>query len=155
MVDGDVAYCLRGILSAESFKELIDKVKVRPGWIATVVDSGVTIVSRSQDSDKYVGKKGSTTLQEAIQTRNWAVRNGVTVEGVAAKSVLRPVGRWGWYVTVAVPTAMLTADVKDEILRLSLLGLLVVTLSAVSVFWVSRRIERAIRNAAVSGVKTS
>ncbi len=120
--DGKVAYCLRLILRADSFNQLLLSHNLPPGWISAIVDRQGTIVARTLDPDKFVGQKEADVFLNAIGRDERTITQGVTLEGVPITSVVRPLPGNDWYLGVAVANELLNAHRRDLILQLALLA---------------------------------
>ncbi len=139
------AYVLRAVLSSASLSDILRRAKVPPDWIVAVVDSSGKIVARSHSPELHVGKDGSPQLLAAMQRKEMSLWPGVTVEGVATLTALRPVGSWGWHLAIGAPSKSLSDEVRREILLLGTVGLGILAASIAAVLGLSRHVSRSLR----------
>lgn len=145
--EGRVAYCLRAILTTASINDILAAAGLPQDWIATAVDTQGTIVARSLDPDQHVGQHASPRTLEAIRRADHGLWPGVTRDGIPTQTVLRPIGNWGWNLSLGVPTRTLIAPLEQEMWRIVCIGVLLFGTSAVAVLWMSRRIALGLRDA--------
>lgn len=140
--NGQVVYCLRGIFRIDTLSDLIRPEGLPTGWLSGMFDQDGITVARSLSPHLFVGKPAAPTLLRAIAEKTRTVWHGVTKEGLETLSASRPIGDWGWTVAMAVPTHVLAAPLRQELIHPGLLTLGTVALLAMTVFFLSRHITK-------------
>lgn len=138
--NGEVIYCLRGIFRVDTLSSLIRPEGLPTGWIAGMFDQDGITVARSLSPQLYVGKPGSPSLLRAIANKTQTVWPGLTKEGIKTLSASRSIGDWKWHVALAVPTHVLAAPLRQELMHFAMLTLGTVAALALTVVVLSRRI---------------
>lgn len=143
--DGNVVYCLRAIIRSSTISALLRPDKLPNGWIATVVDADGVLIGRSHAPEQYVGRKASPQLLAAVRDQTRGLWEGVTLDGIETVTALRPVGNWGWHISLGVPKALLVAPLRRDMLSMVALGLVLLAAGIFTAIWLSRRILFSIR----------
>ncbi len=126
--DDSVPYALSVGLSADRVGDILKRQELPEGWIAAVMDGTGTIVARTRDADKFVGKKAAGPIAARVTTEREATMETLTKEGIpVVLSFSRsPMSRWS--VMVAAPKEMLSAELYRWIALVSAGALLAVGL---------------------------
>lgn len=145
MRDGKVAYCLRAIIRTELLNKLLQPSHLPEGWIASLVGQDGILVARSHFPERFVGQMAPPLLVQALNNKTSGLWDGVSKEGVHTRTILRPVGNWGWYLALGVPKETLLGPLKRDVLANALGGITLLLVGAGSALLVSRRISKALR----------
>lgn len=144
--EGEATYALRGILAVDSINSLVAAEHLPKGWIASIADAEGTVVARSHDAARYVGKPASASFRQGISSSGKpAPFLGSTLEGIPTLHLVRPVFGFDWYLSVAVPQAILHEPLTAMLWRTAGLGLLWVGLSLVAAIAFSRYLLRQMK----------
>jgi diguanylate cyclase (GGDEF)-like protein len=126
---------LSGILTAQ---------KLPDSWRAAIIDGSGTIVARTHELEKYIGKKASPGLLQRIDMSDEDGFKNTTLDGIPVLSVhsRSPLTRWS--VALGIPLAELTIG-----LRQTLTWLIVATIAALGVgialaWFIGGRVARSI-----------
>lgn len=138
--NGQVVYCLRGIFRVDTLSSLIRPEGLPTGWISGMFDQDGITVARSLSPLLYVGKPGAPTLLQAIANKTQTVWPGITKEGIKTLAASRSIGDWKWTVALAVPTHVLAAPLRQELMHFAMLTLGTVAALALTVIVLSRHI---------------
>ncbi|UCV27025.1 sensor histidine kinase [Ferribacterium limneticum] len=143
--DGEVAYCLRAVISTTVLNALLQPSQLPDGWIASLIGADGILVARSHSPERYVGQAGPPLLIEAMEKKTAGVWDGISKEGVPTRTILRPIGEWGWYLSLGVPKDLLLEPLKQEVLVNVLWGVSLLLIGLGSAVVVSRRIAKSLR----------
>lgn len=116
--DGKVKYTLSAGVFLQPLNELLLRQKLPPSWIASVLDKSGVIVSRTQNTERFAGRKASPMLLAAMAKASSGVAETVTAEGIAVFTAFTRSEVSGWTVAIGVPVAELAQNLN----RLLLLG---------------------------------
>ncbi|MBS0546154.1 MAG: hypothetical protein JSR24_00300 [Proteobacteria bacterium] len=145
MVNGTVAFVLVGGFSPSRFQALFADAGLRKGWLAGIVDRTGTVIARSEEAGKYVGRHASP---ETIEAARGVPRSGhfdsVSRQGVAVQSSFRRLPGTGLTAVVALPTAVIDAPLWHTAMIVAAVGLLVAILCLVLGVVVAGRVARAV-----------
>ena len=129
---------------------LLQAQALPPGWIIAVVDGRGTVVARSVDHDRMVGRRASADLiQHATGERGtW---NGTTLDGVAVLAAYARVGGADWRVAVGVPLEVVRAPFRATLASLTAAGVGTLALSLLLAWHLGRQIAGPLQALAVAG----
>ena len=102
---------------------------VQPGrpdaWVAGIFDSTGTIVARSHFPERYVGQKGIQAVLDSLHGPAQGTTETTILEGTQVVLAWDRSARFGWTAVIAVPKAVLEAELRRS-LWLSLIAGIVV-----------------------------
>lgn len=101
-------YGLAFAIPTDRFSDLLRNEHLPPGWIVTVFDSSGTIVARTHEMDRFLGKKDSPELISRMMDVNEDALPTVSVEGIAVLSAFSRSDAFKWAVAIGIPSASLT-----------------------------------------------
>ncbi|HVL44619.1 MAG TPA: sensor domain-containing diguanylate cyclase [Acidovorax sp.] len=133
-IDDSVRYSLNATFTHQQFMALLKAQAFPPTWRVSITDSTVSIVARSHEVDKFLGKPVSPGLRARMLTSDEGSLESVTLDGVPVLTAYSrsPVSRWG--VAVGIPKDELTAG-----LRHTLTGLVLATVGALGLgLWLAK-----------------
>jgi two-component sensor histidine kinase len=144
MRNGRPHYILSLSLEPMLMKELLDRQKLPPEWRATITDRKGTVIARSRQHDKYVGK----TMVEAPKVDQLTQSpQGFDLEGrpVSWGTAVSAVGEWIIY--VSVPTALVDAAAREALLSYVLIVAAFTCVGIAGAVGVARVITRPLNQA--------
>ncbi len=141
-INGEVAYCLRLVLLADTLAQTVRDQDLPEDWIATTLDGSGTVVTRTLGSEQFVGKTASTVLAAASRENRRSIFKRVTSEGIPVTTAVRPVGNWGWDVAVSVPDGTLYGPLHDSLAKFAVIGMVSLGLALSFALWISRSLTR-------------
>ena len=118
--NGKYLYNLFATISPEQFAELIRQQQLPRDWIVAVVDSGGTIVARSHEMKKFVGRRSVRGLRNALAFDNEGSFEGPTIEGIPVLGVFSRSSVTNWAVAIGIPAQSLTTELRTELAWLAL-----------------------------------
>jgi signal transduction histidine kinase len=90
--------------------EILARANLPPGWVGAIFDSQGTVVARTHQAERFVGRKGSPALvQRMAQVPEGSVE-GPTLEGIPVTGVFSRSGVSNWSVAIGIPSAELTGS---------------------------------------------
>ncbi|MGE5547630.1 MAG: GAF domain-containing protein [Solirubrobacterales bacterium] len=143
--DGKVVYDLSIGILPESLGVLWEQQRLPPDWIAAVFDTQGSIVTRTHESEKYLGKKGTPILVERMRASEEGLSVNNTLEGMPVLGAFSRSRISQWSVAIGVPTDVLFGPLRRSLM---LFGTLVAALIAtgVGLAWIiGGRIAGAVR----------
>jgi len=143
--DGEVAYVLSIGALPERFSAILSEQKLPPGWIGAVFDTSGTIVARTQDHERFVGRKGSPELVARIAIAAEGAIETLSLEGTPVVSVFSRSPVSGWTVALGIPRADLTGKLLDRSRRAALAALAILALALGLAWRIGGRIAASIR----------
>ena len=139
----EIVYLLNMGLEPRRFSEVIAREILPPEWVIAVAEASRTIVARSRLHDEFVGKAVPERYYPLLSdSRIWTTDDleGRTVMGATARSDL-----YGWTVWAAVPTAALTAPLRETLIIFAVAGSLLTGLSLLLAMLFGRRLAGPVR----------
>jgi len=148
IVDGelhDLAYIQR----PKVFSSIFAAQNVPPTWTASIIDRNYSLVARSRNQDRFIGRKASVDMQRAMARANDGVVLSRTLDGTPTLSAFSRSPTSGWAFIVGVPRAELNKANWASVGILSLAGVLLLAIGVTVALVFSRDISRAVRGLAV------
>ena len=125
------------------FLNLLAQQGLSPDWLVAIADSSGSVVARSRDSDKFLGTKLPPNLLGALLKQSEGSVLSKTLEGIPAVGVFSQSQETGWIVAIGIPLELLTANLRRQILVLTVLTCIVLLTGLCLAWLVSGRIIRA------------
>ncbi|MBX3622214.1 MAG: response regulator [Rhizobacter sp.] len=111
------------------------------GTLASIIDERQTIIARSRDPQKWVGRQAGREIQGRARANRGSFGETVTLDGVPSLTYVSEANRHGWNVVLALPQAALT-DAAWRLVRQTLTAASALLLiGLVLAIFVARRIE--------------
>ena len=148
IVDGKL-YDLAFQQSPSAFSSIFAAQNIPPNWTASIVDRKATLVVRSKDSARFLGRKVSGETRDAMARGNEGVTLSHTLDGTATLSAFSRSPTSGWSFIVGVPRAELNRANWTSVGWLTLASLVLLALGATVALLFSRDIAAAVRGLAV------
>jgi len=105
-----VAYVLSIGLLPERYNELLRRQNLPPGWIATVLDAGATVVARNQNPAQMVGKQATPDLLARLQEQAEGTLASRTLEGTPSFIAFSRSSATGWTTVTGMTQDVLSAS---------------------------------------------
>lgn len=142
---GRVRFALSTTLDFARFEALLSRQQLPPSWIGVILDPARTVVARTSDSARFVGTRASRTLVDALAGAPEGGFDGVSLDGIAVRTLYSSARAGGWSVAVGVPKAELARDLQILLFWLSLSVVFVLGVAVLGAWWYAERIGRAVR----------
>lgn len=134
--------------AASDFERIFRDQHLSPSWTASLLDSQHTLVARSRDAQRLVGRKATPDMQSAIAKGGVGIVRTETLDGVKTMSAFSRLPNYGWTVLVGVPRKELSTISSGPGLLGAGLSFGLIALGVVLAVREARRIERPVRNLA-------
>ncbi|MFZ0267309.1 sensor histidine kinase [Caulobacter sp.] len=144
IVDGEL-YDLAYQQSPKAFSSIFAAQSIPPSWTASIVDQNGSLLARSKDIDRFMGRKVSGELRTAMDRGNEGVTLSHTLDGTASLSAFSRSPTSGWSFIVGVPRAELSRANWSSVGWLTAASLLLLIIGAAVALAVSRDISAAVR----------
>jgi two-component sensor histidine kinase len=135
--------------SPKAFASIFAAQNIPRTWTASIIDSNASLVSRSHDQDRFLGRKASTSMQAAMAVRNEGVVLSHTLDGTATLSAFSRSPTSGWAFIVGVPRDELNRANWASVAWLTLASVVLLAIGATVALVFSRDIAAAVRGLAV------
>ncbi len=147
--DGSELYVSINML-AETVSRILADQGLPPTWIGAIVDRNGTVVARSRDADRFVGKPATPENVKRVQDEvRQGVWESVSLDGVPTLLAFSRSPSSGWSTIVAVPQSEITAAPWRSALYLTLAGGVLLALGTVLAWRVGRSISTPVEGLAV------
>jgi len=122
---GRIPYTLNGGITPERFAALVSTQRLPEGWLVGVFDSAGTVVARSHEAPRFVGRPGSPELVRRMKEAPEATFASRTLEGISVQTVYSrsPLSRWT--VAIGIPEKELTTHLLYSLARLFVVAFIV------------------------------
>jgi signal transduction histidine kinase len=105
--ENKLIYVLSAAIERRSFVNILVRQKLAPQWIGTITDRNKTIVARTRDPERFVGKTEGPLLRNTASGEG--IFRGETLEGVRSYAAMSTLARSGWSVALTVPASQVMA----------------------------------------------
>jgi hypothetical protein len=112
--------------------------------IASILDRDHIVISRTRDSEKWIGRLAHQRYIEAIGDRRPGVARVQTVEGERVYAAFERLPETGWTVGVGVPVEEIEAPLRESLARATMLGLVFLGVAILGAIVLGRRISEPI-----------
>lgn len=146
VVQGDrVTHALVGGFAPESIREQLLKQRLPEGWTAAVVDRTGTLVARTAEHERFVGARVGELLRAAMQGGPEGSLDSRSLAGVPVLTTFSRAPVSGWWVTIAIPRAQLTAELRKNLALLVLGTAAVLGASLAFALYLGRSVGSTVR----------
>lgn len=142
---GQHLYNLSAHIGPENFGRLLRQQQLAPDWIVAVLDSHGTIVARTHEMNRFLGKAAAPTLRDAIGFDNEGWFEGRTSEGIDVLAIFSRSAVSNWAVAIGIPSEVIAAELRRKLtwLALAIAALLAGSLGAAIL--IGTRIAKSVR----------
>ncbi|EJL28279.1 signal transduction histidine kinase [Caulobacter sp. AP07] len=148
IVDGEL-HDLAYIQTPKAFASLFAAQNVPSSWTASIIDRDFSLVARSRDQDRFLGRKASIDMREAMTRSNEGVVVSQTLDGTPTLSAFSRSPTSGWAFIVGVPRAELNRANWMSVGLLTLASVVLLAIGAAVALVFSRDISVAVRGLAI------
>ncbi len=145
MRDGKVVYDISVGILPDRLAGILSQHRLPPGWIAAIFDKTGTIVARTHEPEKFVGKKGTPILIERMRAAEEGLSENNTIEGIPVYGAFARSNLAQWSVAVGVPRRAFLADLDQTILVLSLGAAALLVTGLLLAWFIGGGIGRAVK----------
>jgi two-component sensor histidine kinase len=122
--EGKVVYLLAASLPLSVFTAIILRQRPAPDWTIAVFDKKGTVIARSRDAERFVGRQASPTLYPAVMSQFYGVLDTTTFDGTVVLTGFTRSPFSGWSVAVGIPKSNLTNQLWRSVAILAGFGIL-------------------------------
>lgn len=101
--EGSIKYFVVMGVNAAAIQALMVQQNLPPSWLGAIVDRQGTVLARSRDPEKFVGRQSDERLQKLFASTRQGVVRSVTLDGVAVKTFYERVDASDWTVVLSIP----------------------------------------------------
>jgi len=140
---GNVVYDLSIGVQLDRFAKLLNDQRLPPNWLAVVFDGRGTIVARTRDTGRFVGKMGVPELLKRMREVPEDSLEMTSVDGTRMVAVFSRSAESNWTVALGIPAQELNGELGQS-LWWFVIGAALLTLAGLGIAWViGGRISRA------------
>jgi two-component sensor histidine kinase len=148
IVDGKL-YDLAYQQSPSAFSSIFAAQNIPQNWTASIVDRNASLVARSKEGARFLGRKVSGEMRGAMARGNEGVTLSHTLDGTATLSAFVRSPTSGWSFIVGVPRNELSRANWASVGGVTLASLLLLAIGATVALVFSRDISVAVRGLAI------
>jgi signal transduction histidine kinase len=146
MRDGDLKYVLAAGFRPEKFAEILAS---NPGnkperVVASIVDQDYTIITRTIEPEKWVGKRATPAYIHATEGKTHGLVETMSAEGRSVYVAFTKLQNVDWTIGYGVPVSDVQAPLRRAMTAAALLGVIGVFASVVAAVLVGRRINEPV-----------
>lgn len=145
ILDGKVAYVVTAVLRPDIFNAILKGQSLPPDWIAGILDSDGTFVTRSHSPEVFIGRKPSAEFSQRIREDVEGAFESLTPDGIPVLTIYSRSPVTGWTVGLGIPRYVLEAEYWRPLTILALGMVVLFTLGLGLAWFVAERIARSIR----------
>lgn len=131
-------------ISPERLSKILVRQHLPPDWIGGIFDSTGTIVARTRDMERFIGKKGSPPLVKRMTEIDEDAIESTTLEGIPVLSVFSRSTVSNWSVAIGIPRKALTKTLSYSLWWIVLATVILLVVSLGLAWAVGGRITRAL-----------
>ena len=143
--NSDLKYVLVAGVRPEKFAEIVASTLTSRGrTFASIVDRDYTIITRTIEAQKWVGRRASAAYVLATEDKANGIVRTASVEGEDVYVAFTKLGDVGWTVGLGVPASDVEAPLRQATIAAALLGFVLVLASIAAAVLVGRRITEPV-----------
>jgi two-component sensor histidine kinase len=122
--DGKVVYDLAASLPLSNFTAMIMRQRAKPDWTIAVFDREGTVIARSRDNERFVGRSASPSLYPVLMNEFEGTLDTTTFDGTVVLSGFTHAPFSRWSAAVGIPKSSLTIELWRSVAVLTTVGLI-------------------------------
>lgn len=146
VVVGGKLYVLAYGQNPLAFASLFRAQNLPAAWTGSIVDRNASLVARSKDHARFVGRQASQEMREAMAKRPEGVILTHTLDGTPSLSAFSRSPTYGWTFIVGVPRSELRAGAVRAVTYIALATGVLMALGLSLALLLGRRISREVRS---------
>ncbi|EPY00320.1 PAS domain S-box protein [Magnetospirillum fulvum] len=103
---GKTVYVFTSIISADSLANILTSLQIPAAWLGNIFDSQGTMIARTRDPDKFVGKMVSARLVKQLERQSSGVFENVNLDNTVTISAYYRSPSTGFGVNIGVPKSL-------------------------------------------------
>lgn len=154
--DGELRYVLTAVIEPSAVADLVASQRFGDEeWTRTVADARGTIVARTRDPERFVGKPATPEFYARVRAEQEGIARSTTLDGKTVYTGFSRGKLSDWTGVVVVPVDAIDGPARRSQMGLAAAGLAMLVLSGFGAFVISRRLARGIDTAAVAAESLS
>jgi signal transduction histidine kinase/CheY-like chemotaxis protein len=148
---GQPRFMISAGMAPETFSRVLDAPRLSDGWVGTIYDRQLAIVTRTPFPERFVGRPAGSALSEAARGASEGFLHSADEENVLTYVAFDRAPATGWTVALGVPAASVDAPLRRSLLLVVAAGAgfygLGVALAIVFARGIARPIRALVRRA--------
>lgn len=137
--EGAVRYVLGAAVTPERLASILRAQALPPDWVGAIFDGTGTIVARTHEAQRFVGRKGAPELVQRMQALREGVVQTKTLEGIPVVSVFSHSPVSGWTVAIGIPLDYFTRHLLSSLARLFIVAFVMLLVATGLALAIARR----------------
>lgn len=137
--DGAVRYVLGAAVTPERLASILRTQALPPDWVGAIFDGTGTIVARTHEAQRFVGRQGAPELVQRMRAAREGVLQTKTLEGIPVVSVFSHSPVSGWTVAIGIPLDYFRRHLLDSLARLFIIGFVMLLVATGLALAIARR----------------
>ncbi|WP_319242647.1 ATP-binding protein [uncultured Propionivibrio sp.] len=138
---GEVVHVLTSVLTVDQLRGILSNQRLPVDWVANVFDANGSIIARTREHDKFIGKKVSDRLQSQIRHSESGVFENVNLDGQTTISAYDRDPSTGFGVNMGIPKPLVMKETLGY-LPAPAIAILVAVLGLLSAWYFSLRLRQ-------------
>jgi hypothetical protein len=138
--DGAVRYLLGAAITPERLSRILSQQQLPRDWISAIFDRSGTIVARTHEADRYVGRRGAPELVQRMAQAREGVLETRTLEDIPVVSVFSHSPVSGWSVAVGIPVAYFNSHLLYSLARIFIISFIMLAVAIALAVLLVRRV---------------
>ena len=152
VIEEKISYALSLIVPPRHIVDILLMQSLPSGWIVSVLDTQGTIFARNMDFDRYVGRRATPALSEAMAKSREGIFEGKTQEGIPALNFHSRSALTDWNIAIGIPREILEAGLMQRLLLLALSVALLFAIGVLLAWFMGGRIAASMRMLAQAAI---
>ncbi len=141
---GGAVSTLYAVISPLRLSGILEQQGLPPGWVAAFVDGRGTIVGRSRDAARFVGKRAVADLVDRASGANEGVLQTTTMEGDEVLTAFSHSSMSGAWLAVGAPRELLLGEWRRSIAIVAIGALAMFAIAIGLAFRLARSVSRSV-----------
>lgn len=142
--NGVLVYVLVATIAPPQLLRILDDQKLPANWIVVITDSSGTVVARTHEMKKFLGKKVSPTLARRMDVIDEDSFEGTTLEGITVRTTFSRSPSTKWTVALGVPMGEVLEGLHHSLLWLSFASLTAIAFGLLVAWYIGGRITTSV-----------
>jgi signal transduction histidine kinase/CheY-like chemotaxis protein len=147
---GRLTYVLGARLYAQAFSQILRRQSIPPGGVVTLLDGEPKIFARTQNEDRFIGRKPTADFVSRSRAASEGSLRAVMLEGTPVYSAWSRSSLTGWTVGIGMPAEPIAAPIRRSFTALVLAGVCMCGAALILALILGRDIVRGQTGAAVA-----
>ncbi len=136
-------HTLHAAIYPERFEKLLQQQRLPSDWVAAVFDSSGTIIARSAEMQRFVGRKGSPSVLQHMQAGE-PLFISTTYDGTKVHTAVSHSNVSDWSLAIGIPTELINKELRTTMMWLVLATIALLSSSLGAAWLIGGRIAESI-----------